>query len=163
MDMEAVYREYAEMVFGFLMTMCREETMAEELTQETFYQAIRSSNKYDGTCKISTWLCQIAKHLWYQELDKRKRKGTLPLEEDVCGSTEGMEQDICMREEKMEVFKRVHLLDEISKEVVLLRLTGSFSFREIGDIFGKNENWARVSFYRAKQKLMKGRKNYEEM
>ena len=76
LDMDVIYREYADSVFRFLMTLCREECTAEELTQETFYQAVRSAHKYDGTCKVSTWLCQIAKHLWYQELDKRKRKGT---------------------------------------------------------------------------------------
>lgn len=131
MNMDEVYRKHAETVFRFMMTLCHEEETARELTQETFYQAIRSSGRYDGTCKVSTWLCQIAKHLWYRE--------------------------IVIREEKMELFRKVHLLDETSKEVVLLRITGEFSFREIGEIFGKQENWARVTFYRAKQKLVKGR------
>lgn len=69
----------------------------------------------------------------------------------------GPEDELCIREEKMDVFKKVHILDETAKEVVLLRITGAFSFREIGEIFGKNENWARVTFYRAKQKIVKGR------
>lgn len=157
MNMDEVYRKHAETVFRFLMTLCHEEETARELTQETFYQAIRSSGRYDGTCKVSTWLCQIAKHLWYREIEKRKKKGTLPLDEDVGQPTEGVEREIVIREEKMELFRKVHLLDETSKEVVLLRITGEFSFREIGEIFGKQENWARVTFYRAKQKLVKGR------
>lgn len=69
----------------------------------------------------------------------------------------GPEDELCIREEKMDVFKKVHILDETAKEVVLLRITGAFSFKEIGEIFGKNENWARVTFYRAKQKIVKGR------
>ncbi|MFQ7549710.1 MAG: sigma factor-like helix-turn-helix DNA-binding protein [Blautia marasmi] len=69
----------------------------------------------------------------------------------------GPEDELCIREEKMDVFKKVHILDETAKEVVLLRITGAFSFQEIGEIFGKNENWARVTFYRAKQKIVKGR------
>lgn len=64
MDMDAIYREYADPVFKYLMTLCRDEDTAQELTQETFYQAVRSVGRYDGRCKVSTWLCQIAKHLW---------------------------------------------------------------------------------------------------
>lgn len=158
LDMDVIYREYADSVFRFLLTLCRDENVAEELTQETFYQAVRSSDRYDGTCKISTWLCQIAKHLWYQELDKRKRKGTSMLEEEVISNEVSLEDGICIKEEKMDLFKKVHILDAVSKEVVLLRVTGAFSFREIGEIFGKNENWARVTFYRAKQKIVKGRR-----
>ena len=77
---------------------------------------------------------------------------------DCAYSSSGadLSETVSIREEKMELFRKVHILDETAKEVVLLRLTGAFSFREIGDIFGKNENWARVTFYRAKQKLVKG-------
>lgn len=157
LDMDVIYREYADSIFRFLMTLCGEACTAEELTQETFYQAVKSAHKYDGTCKVSTWLCQIAKHLWYRELDKRKRKGTSMLEESMLSDKAGPEDELCIREEKMDVFKKVHILDETAKEVVLLRITGAFSFQEIGEIFGKNENWARVTFYRAKQKIVKGR------
>lgn len=156
-SMEEIYLKHGKMVYGFLLTRTQDPDLAEELTQETFYQAVRSAHKYDGTCKVSTWLCQIAKHLWYQELDKRKRKGTSMLEESMVSDKAGPEDELCIREEKMDVFKKVHILDETAKEVVLLRITGAFSFREIGEIFGKNENWARVTFYRAKQKIVKGR------
>lgn len=157
LDMDVIYREYADSIFRFLMTLCGEACTAEELTQETFYQAVKSAHKYDGTCKVSTWLCQIAKHLWYRELDKRKRKGTSMLEESMVSDKAGPEDELCIREEKMDVFKKVHILEETAKEVVFLRITGAFSFQEIGEIFGKNENWARVTFYRAKQKIVKGR------
>lgn len=157
LDMDVIYREYADSIFRFLMTLCGEACTAEELTQETFYQAVKSAHKYDGTCKVSTWLCQIAKHLWYRELDKRKRKGTSMLEESMVSDKAGPEDELCIREEKMDVFKKVHILESTAKEVVLLRITGAFSFQEIGEIFGKNENWARVTFYRAKQKIVKGR------
>ena len=126
------------MIFILYIKMCiRDRCTAEELTQETFYQAVRSAHKYDGTCKLSTWLCQIAKHLWYQELDKRKRKGTSMLEESMVSHKAGPEDELCIREEKMDVFKKVHILDENAKEVMLLRITGAFSFKEIGEIFGK--------------------------
>lgn len=155
-DMDAAYREYAVMVYKFLLSLCYEEELAEELTQETFYQAVRSVDRYDGSCKVSTWLCQIAKHLWYREMERRKRKGTSELTADMESLEKPVEEQLLVKEEKMELFRKVHVLDEISKEIVLLRVTGAFSFKEIAELFGKNENWARVTYYRAKQKLLKG-------
>lgn len=155
-DMDAAYREYAVMVYKFLLSLCYEEELAEELTQETFYQAVRSVDRYDGSCKVSTWLCQIAKHLWYREMERRKRKGTSELTADMESLEKPVEEQLLVKEEKMELFRKVHVLDEISKEIVLLRVTGAFSFKEIAELFGKNENWARVTHYRAKQKLLKG-------
>lgn len=155
-DMDAAYREYAVMVYKFLLSLCYEEELAEELTQETFYQAVRSVDRYDGSCKVSTWLCQIAKHLWYREIERRKRKGTSELTVDMESLEKPVEEQLTMKEEKMELFRKVHVLDEISKEIVLLRVTGAFSFKEIAELFGKNENWARVTYYRAKQKILEG-------
>lgn len=155
-DMDAAYREYAVMVYKFLLSLCYEEELAEELTQETFYQAVRSVNRYDGSCKVSTWLCQIAKHLWYREMERRKRKSTSELTADMESLEKPVEEQLTLKEEKMELFRKVHVLDEISKEIVLLRVTGAFSFKEIAELFGKNENWARVTYYRAKQKILKG-------
>lgn len=156
LNLDAAYREHARMVYCFLKSLCYDDETAEELTQETFYQAVRCANKYDGTCKVSTWLCQIAKHLWYREQERRTKQGTKLLEDNLISDNKLPDEEICIREEKMELFRKVHVLDETAKEVVLLRVTGAFSFREIGEIFGKNENWARVTFYRAKQKIMKG-------
>lgn len=156
LNLDAAYKEHARMVYCFLKSLCYDDETAEELTQETFYQAVRCANKYDGTCKVSTWLCQIAKHLWYREQEKRKKKGTKLLDDNLISDKKLPDEEVCIREEKMELFRKVHVLDETAKEVVLLRVTGAFSFREIGEIFGKNENWARVTFYRAKQKIMKG-------
>ena len=157
LDMDDSYQEYAQMVYKFLISLCNDEGTAEELTQETFFRAIKSANRYDGTCKVSTWLCQIAKHIWYQEIDKRKRKGTSILDDNIISKSLNPEEEICLIEEKMQLIKAVHALDETAKEIVLLRITGSFSFKEIGEVFNKSENWARVTFYRAKQKIMKGR------
>lgn len=150
---EKDFEEYGIFVFKYLMSLCGDVDLAEELTQETFYRAIRSSGNYDGNCKVSTWLCQIAKHIWYQELDKRRRRKEEPLQEEAAQDV--LEKMYCRKEQTMEVMKAVHILEESAKEVFLLRITGGFSFKEIGEICGKNENWARVTFYRAKQKIMK--------
>lgn len=136
-DMDAAYREYAVMVYKFLLSLCYEEELAEELTQETFYQAVRSMDRYDGSCKVSTWLCQIAKHLWYREMERRKRKGTSELTADMESLEKPVEEQLLVKEEKMELFRKVHVLDEISKEIVLLRVTGAFSFKEIAELFEK--------------------------
>ena len=155
-DLHEAYARHARTVYRFLLSQCGDADLAEELTQETFYRAVRSIGRYNGACKLSTWLCQIAKHLWYQELDKRKRCEASQLTESIVSEEESPESAACLRDDKMELFRKVHVLSEAEKEIVLLRLTGAFSFREIGDIFEKSENWARVTFYRAKQKITKG-------
>lgn len=160
-DLDAVYREYGHIVYGYLRSLCRDDDLAEELTQETFYQAVRSAPKFDGSCKVSTWLCQIAKHLWYRELERRKRQDTLPLEEESLPSSASTEEDVLRREELLRLYRRSHALTEPAREVFLLRAAGELSFREIGEIFGRSENWARVTFYRAKQKIMEGWDNDE--
>ncbi len=156
-DTDDIYKDNAQIVFKFLISLCNDADTAEELTQETFYRAIKSAKRYDGTCKVSTWLCQIAKHLWYQEIDKRKRKGTSVLDDNIVSDKSGPEEELFLKAEKMQLIKAVHILDGTAKEVVLLRITGAFSFKEIGEVFNKNESWARVTFYRAKQKIVKGR------
>lgn len=150
--------EYGIFVFKYLMSLCRDAETAEELTQETMYRAIRSSGRFDGSCKVSTWLCQIAKHCWYQELEKRKRRKKEP---KILESTDTPEEVYCRKEQTIAVMKAVHILEENAKEVFLLRSTGGFSFREIGEICGRNENWARVTYYRAKQKIMEEVRKYE--
>lgn len=154
MKADRIYSEYADMVFRYLMCLCHDADMAEELTQETFCRAIQSSFQVRENCRVSTWLCQIAKHVWYQELDKRKKNAYCSLDEELISNIDSPEEIVIRAEEKMELFRRVHALKEAEKEVVLLRMTGAFTFREIGDLFGKSENWARVTFYRAKQKLV---------
>lgn len=161
MDMDAIYREYADPVFKYLMTLCRDEDTAQELTQETFYQAVRSVGRYDGRCKVSTWLCQIAKHLWYQELARRRRKGTSELNEKLASSGADLFETVSIREEKMELFRKVHILDETAKEVVLLRLTGAFSFREIGDIFGKKRKLGQSDILSGETKTCERMMKYE--
>ncbi|MBO5448442.1 MAG: sigma-70 family RNA polymerase sigma factor [Ruminococcus sp.] len=151
----AVYNEYAEQVYKYLFSLCHNSDTAEELTQETFYRAVKSIKNYDGSCKLYVWLCQIAKHVWYKELESRK-KSAQPLEEALYDANEDPESSQVLRSEKMELFKAMQGLEQIQREVVYLRLTGEFSFREIGEILHKDETWARVTFYRAKQKLKSG-------
>lgn len=137
--------------------MTLDADLSEELTQETFYQAIKTYDNFRGDCKVSVWLCQIAKHLWYKECRKRKRSTSDQIDEiaDSLESKEQVESLILTNESKMELFHKLQSFDEKTREVMYLRFTGELSFKEIGEILNKNETWARVTFYRVKQKLAK--------
>ena len=159
-DMAEIYRQHARTVYKFLLAQCRDPDLAEELTQETFYQAVRSVDRFDGSCKVSVWLCQIAKHLWYQHLRRRRREAPLP-EEVPEPPVPSAEADALERQGQVELLKRVHGLPEPGREVVYLRVFGGLSFREIGDVLGRTETWARVTFYRSKEKLRGGDRDEE--
>ena len=154
-DMSAIYQQHARTVYKFLLAQCRDPDLAEELTQETFYQAVRSIGRFDGSYKVSVWLCQIAKHLWYQQLRKQKREVPLS-EEGVDVPLPSAEEETLDRAGRLELLRQVHSLPEPCREVVYLRAFGDLSFREIGDVLGKTETWARVTFYRGKEKLRSG-------
>ncbi|MCI8997180.1 MAG: sigma-70 family RNA polymerase sigma factor [Lachnospiraceae bacterium] len=162
MDMDAVYQEYANLVYRFLYVHTHDAQWSQELMQETFLRAISSISRYDGSCKLSVWLCQVARHVLYQELRKRKRVDFAELSEYLpdASAPEG-EAQVLKQENKIELYQAVHHLPEQEREVVLYRITGELSFREIGAILGKSENWCRTVFYRAKQKIKKELKIYE--
>ena len=160
-DMDAVYRNYAQTVYKFLLAKCRDPDLAEELTQETFYQAVRSIGRFDGSCKLSVWLCQIAKHLWYQHVRKHQ-KSPVPLETVPEPSGPSAEEGLLEQEGRLALLRQIHGLPEPQREVVYLRAFGGLSFREIGDVLGRTETWARVTFYRSKEKLRNGGTDNEE-
>ena len=154
-DMREVYRRHARTVYKFLLAQCHDPGLAEELTQETFYQAVKSVDRFDGGCKVSVWLCQIAKHLWYQHLRRHRREAPMP-EEIPEPPVPSAEEGLLEREEKLELLRLIHDLPQEPREVVYLRAFGGLSFREIGDVMGRTETWARVTFYRTKEKLRNG-------
>lgn len=154
-DMDAIYRRHVHTVYKFLLAQCREPDLAEELTQETFYQAVRSIDRFDGSCKLSIWLCQIAKHLWYQQLRKRQ-KAPVPLDEVPDFPAPSAEEGLLEQEGHLALLRKIHQLPEPQREVVYLRAFGGLSFREIGDVLDHTEAWARVTFYRSKEKLRNG-------
>ena len=150
--MEAIYQQHAQTVFRYLLSLTGDEDLSEELTQETFYQAIRSSGRFDGNCKVTTWLCAIAKNV----LLSHRRKH--PAAEDLEAAdltVPSAEQEASLSLSRVELIKSLHGMPEPYREVLYLRLFGDLSFREIGDVFGKSENWARVTFYRGKEKIRK--------
>lgn len=153
-DMEKYYRENGRKVFLYLMTLCGNADTAEELTQETFYRALRSVNKYKGESSVYTWLCGIARNAWLEELRKRTRHKGEELSELTEDTALRPDEKAESEDSRIRLLKKIHSLHETEKELILLRASQELSFREIGEIFGKSENWARVTYYRAKQKLM---------
>lgn len=174
--LEQVYKEYSDMIYRWLLARTGDPDVAEEITQETFYQAVLHADAYDYSCKVSTWLCSIASN----KLKEYYRKN--PPKEDfdtVFGGAEGSpahgsgdamsargsadspptaksaEDQALDSSRRLELHRAIHSLPEPSREVVQLRAFSDLSFKEIGDIFGKTETWARVTFYRAKTALKK--------
>lgn len=153
-DIEKIYEEYFETVNKYLFCLTHNNDISEELTQETFYKAVKKIDTYKGECKMSVWLCQIAKNLWYDEC--RKNKELIHTEESDLEQVKTLyilEEQILANDEKISLYKKMQTLDERTREVMYLRLTGELSFKEIGIILNKTENWARVTFYRGKNRL----------
>lgn len=154
--MDELYEENAKIVYHYLCSICHNKQLAEDLTQETFLQAYKSLDRFDGKCKVSTWLCQIAKHLFYQYLEKNKHEVPVEMDEQTPAN-EDIQKKVMMRYELLDVLKDMQKLPAQMREVMYLRITGDLSFKEIGEIMGRSENWARVNFYRGKEALLKRR------
>ncbi len=156
-DIEKIYEEYFETVNKYLFCLTHNNDLSEELTQETFYKATKKIDTYKGECKMSVWLCQIAKNLWYDQC--RKKQKIINVEEKdklYINSLDSLEEQVILNDEKVSLYKRMQNLDEKTREVIYLRITGELSFKEIGIILNKTETWARVTFYRGKKLLKEG-------
>lgn len=157
-NIEEIYKEYFKTVYKYLFCLTSNHDLAEELTQETFYKAVKKIDTYEGKCKISVWLCQIAKYTWYDYL--RKKQEIINIDDLYEFKSEvSLEDKIIEEEEKNLIEGKLNVLDEFSKEVVILRIKGDMSFKEIGNVLNKTENWARVTYYRAKNKLKEALKD----
>ena len=151
-DMDSIYREYSGTVKAFLIRISGNTELAEELTQETFYQAIKSIHSFDGKSNLSTWLCSIARHLYYDYL--RKQKPTVPVT-DTIPSPEDFTDRIENRDQAMHAHRVLHALEEPFREVFTLRTFCDLSHSQIAELFGKSESWSRVTYFRARQMLQK--------
>ena len=153
LSMEEIYIAHSQTVYRYLLSLTRNAELSEELTQETFYQAIKSAERYDGSCKVSTWLCAIAKNTLISY--GRKHVPAQPLEE-TSFMADSLEAEALASVGRVELIKKLRLLNGEMREVMYLRLFGDLSFREIADILSRTENWARVTYYRGKEELKKG-------
>lgn len=155
MNIEELYRTYFDIVYRYIRSVSQDGSLAEEVTQETFFKALKKADQFRGDCDVRVWLCQIAKNTLYDHLKKQKKQ--LPGEEQLekAGSDGGelLEEKLAQRSQALEIHKVLHGLSEPYKEVFSLRTFGELNFREIGMLFGKSENWARVTYYRARVKI----------
>jgi RNA polymerase sigma-70 factor (ECF subfamily) len=151
-NFDEVYDRYFDDVYRYVFALSRNDSIAEEITQETFFRALKKIENFRGECKLRVWLCQIAKNIYYSYCEKQKKRIS---EENIYDITDGIsvEEKFLYRETAFVIHKKLHSLAEPYKEVFSLRVFGELPFYDIGELFEKNENWARVTFYRAKLKL----------
>jgi len=158
---DAIYKKYCKCVYNFLYKLTNDIELSEELTQETFYTAIKKINTLNKKESIRTWLYQIAKNKWKDYLKKNK-KANIDLEENTVENLVAnydIEEDMIAKDNIIEFYKKVHMLDIDTREIIYLKIIRNFTFKEISQILGKNEEWARTKFYRGKLKLKESLKD----
>lgn len=150
-----IYIRYFQDVFLFLKKLSKNESVAEEITSETFFKAMRSINQFRGETDVRVWLCQIAKNCYFSYLKKQRRIAHLENIDDVDfpDSQDAMEEQILKQHDAMQIHRLLHHLAEPYKEVFMLRVFGELSFGQIADIFQKTDNWACVTYHRARNKI----------
>ena len=154
LNIQEVYEKYFTVVYRYLLSLSHNTHIAEELTQETFFKALKKVDDFRGECDLRIWLCQISKNTYYDYLKKNKKyvpEAQNELSEDVF-STDFI-QDFSDKETAFRVHKVLHKLSEPYKEVFSLRVFGELSFGTISSLFGKSESWARVTYHRACKKI----------
>ena len=148
---ERLYNAYYMRVFSYVMTLSGDRHSAEEITQEAFYRAFSKTASFRNESDEVTWLCAIAKNCFVDET--RRRNKTAPIPEDLASDGKSIEQLVTDRDSSFRIHAALHTMDEPYREVFELRIFGELSFSQIGTICGKTENWARVTYHRARLKL----------
>ncbi len=151
LDFEEIYQRFFKDVYLFVLAMSKDPNIAEEITQETFFKALKEIKHFRGNCSVKSWLCQIAKNLYISYTRKKKSVHSDLLEE--MPSDSDVESICIQKDEALSIYKLLHCLDDPYKEVFTLRVLGDLSFKEIAEIFDKQENWARVTYHRARLKI----------
>ena len=154
-NIEKIYEKYASLIKNYIYTITENDNLAEDIMQETFIVAINQIDKFRGDCEISVWLRSIAKKILYKETKKNKFENTVSIDEIEISDNKKIDENYIRKENKVTIYKTLQKLDINTREVMYLRITGELSFKEIGQILNKSENWARVTFFRGKQKLDK--------
>ena len=148
---EKLYKTHYMRVFSYVMTISGNQTTAEEITQETFFRAFSKRNDFRGEANEATWLCAIAKNLFLDEKRRQRKMDAMP--EDIRDPAKSIEQAAVDKDSSFRIHLALHALEEPYREIFELRVFGELSFKEIGTIFRKTENWARVTYHRARLKL----------
>lgn len=148
-DFEEIYHRYFQDVYRYILALCHDTSLAEEVTQATFFKALTAIDDFRGDCQLRVWLCQIAHNEYRMHLRQQKRFDEPPAEERSAD----FEEHFSDQEDARQLHRLLHALPEPYKEVFSLRTFGELPFAEIGELFQKSESWARVTYFRARQKL----------
>ena len=148
---ERLYNAYYMRVFSYVMTLAGDRQASEEITQEAFFRAFSKSAEFRNESDEVTWLCAIAKNCFVDETRRRNKTGPIPEELPAAGKS--IEQQVSDKDSSFRIHAVLHTMEEPYREVFELRIFGELSFSQIGTIFGKTENWARVTYHRARLKL----------
>lgn len=159
-ELEEIYKKYFKDVYLFIYSISKDRHIAEDMTSETFLKAMKSIDDFKGNCDIKVWLFQIAKNSYYSYLRKNKDLLNLDIISDKDESTD-VEKAILSSEASKEIQRIIHKLPEPYREIFTLRFFEELSFKEIGDLFGKTDNWACVTFHRARNKIREEMRDYE--
>lgn len=151
---QKVYEEYAQPVYRFLLSLAGNDDLAEELLQETFFQAFQHIDKFEGRCNLYTWLCQIGKNAWLKECSRNKRYSEISWDElTLPAGGPSLEAQVITKDEYRRVHKAIQKLEDPYRDVFVLHAIGEVKLKEIAFIYGKSESWARVIYFRAKQQI----------
>jgi len=153
-EFHEIYEKYSTNLYSFILKMCGNEQLAKDILQDTMLKAMTNADSFKGSCSVKTWLCTIAKNLYYDHLKKAETQNKSLEIIDMPTSDTNIETDIINRDTSMRIHHLLHELEEPYREVFTLRVFAELKFSDIGNVFGKSENWAGVTFYRAKQKLL---------
>lgn len=162
-EFDIIYNEYALKLYKFTVKLCGNSHLAEDIVQTVFLKAIESSDKFKGNCNVYTWLCTIAKNEYYNFIKKKENQNVSSDGYEEISPEESLYESLEDKEKSIVIHKIIHLMEEPYREILTLRIMGELSFSQIGRVFDKSENWARVTFFRAKNKLIQKLKeaNYE--
>lgn len=159
---EELYKKYFHDVFLFSKSLCKDDNLAEELTQETFFKALKSIDKFKGDCDVRVWLCQITKYTYYDYCRKNKIRDFEEIPETTIDTGVSIESALEDSATAELIHKILHDMQEPYKEVFTLRVFGELSFKQIAKLFGKTDSWATVTFHRAKLKIVNQIQELEE-
>lgn len=147
-----IYRLYTKEVYRYILLLCRDRTLADDILQNTMLKAFNNIESFSGECSVKTWLCSIAKNEYFNYLKKADNKN-VSIDENTDIKSDNPEKRAISNITAVDILKLVHTLEEPFREIFTLRFYGELKFSEIGEVFGKSENWARVNFFRAREKL----------
>lgn len=152
-DFGNVYKESFHDVYKYVLSLCQDELIAEEITQATFCKAMENFDRFKGNCSLFVWLCQIAKHTYFTLYKKRKKCVSESEYNALMTESSDLESKYIDKETSKRLYQLLHTLNEPYKEVFMLRVFGELPYSQISELFSKTDSWARLIFYRAKKEL----------